>query len=72
LPFVKSVAQDILRPAGGSDGVSTAPALDTAAAVIALALLLGCEPASPLKSLKAIRAMPTNAIEAAICIGNLV
>jgi hypothetical protein len=49
-----------------------APALDTAAAVIALALLLGCELASPVRSLKAITAMPTNAIEAAICIGNLV
>jgi hypothetical protein len=36
-------AQDADWPAGGSDGISIAPALDTAAAVIALALPLPCE-----------------------------
>jgi hypothetical protein len=40
------------RPAGGSDGISIAPALDTTAAVIILALSLPSESLPGPKSLK--------------------
>ncbi len=49
-------AQAVGRPAGGPDGISIAPALDTADAVIIVALpLLRGSPAGP-KSLKRTRA----------------
>jgi len=45
---------DTGQPAGGSDEISIAPALDTAAAVIMLALLPPCELLPGPKSLKRI------------------
>jgi hypothetical protein len=55
------------RPAGGSDGISIAPALDTAAAV--LALPLPCESLLGPKSLKRIPAVHTIATIAATITG---
>src|ERR1700730_11940112 len=52
------------RPAGSADGTSIAPALDTAAAVIILALPLYCELVSGPKSLNRMPAMPTTATNA--------
>ena len=54
------MAYDTARPAGGSDGISIAPALDTAAAV--LALPLPCESSLGPKSSKRIPAVHTIAI----------
>jgi hypothetical protein len=45
-------AQDTVGPAGGCDGISIAPALETAAAVIILALPLACEALLGPKSFK--------------------
>jgi hypothetical protein len=45
------------RPAGGSDGISIAPALDTVTAVIILAAPLSCEALLGPKSLKRIPAV---------------
>ena len=47
-------AWDADWPAGGSDGISIAPALDTTAAVIIVALPLPCESLLGPKSLKRI------------------
>jgi hypothetical protein len=48
------------RPAGGSEGISIAPALDTAADVIILALRLSCE-SLPGRKFMRIPAVPTTA-----------
>ena len=45
---------DTDRPAGSADGISIAPAVDTATAVIILALPLPCESLPGPKSLKRI------------------
>ena len=52
-------AQDAVRPAGGFDGISIAPALATAAAVIMLARPLPCESLLGPKSLKRTTAVLT-------------
>ena len=52
------------RPAGSADGTSIAPALDTAAAVIILALPLYCELVSGPKSLNRMPAVPASATNA--------
>ena len=54
--------------AGGSDGITIAPALDTAAAVI-IPLPLPCESLPGPKSLKRIAAVPTTATIAATITG---
>jgi hypothetical protein len=54
--------QDADWPAGGGDGISIAPALESAAAVIILALLLPCEPFPGLRSLKRTPAVATTAM----------
>jgi hypothetical protein len=59
---------DADRPVGGADGNSIAPALDTAAAVIILALPLPCESPGP-TSLKRMTAVPTTATNAATITG---
>ena len=63
-----SLAQED-RPAGGVDGTSIAPALDTAAAVIILALPPYCELASGPKSLNRMPAVPASATNAVTSTG---
>jgi hypothetical protein len=62
-------AQDVDRPAGGCDGIWIAPALDTAAAVIILALPPPCESLPGPKSLKRMTAVPTTATKAVASTG---
>jgi hypothetical protein len=58
------------QTAGYSDGISIAPALDTAAAVIALALRPARESVSGLTLLKRITAVPTTATNAVTSTGD--
>jgi len=64
-PF--SISYD--RKTGGADGTSIAPALDTAASVIILALPLPSEAVSGPKSLNRMTAVPTTATNAATSMG---
>jgi hypothetical protein len=57
------------RPAGGSERISTAPALDTAAAVIIVVLPLSRKSSPGPKSFKRIAVWPTTAINAATITG---
>jgi hypothetical protein len=62
-------AQDADRMVAGCDGIWIAPALDTAAAVIILALPLPSESLPGPKSLKRMTAVPTTATKAVTSTG---
>jgi hypothetical protein len=64
-----TLVQGHSQTAGYPDGISIAPALDTAAAVIALALSATCGSVAGLKLLKRITAVPTTATNAVTSMG---
>jgi hypothetical protein len=60
------------RPADAADGTSIAPALDTAAAVIILALPRSCEAMFASKSLNRMPTVPATATDTATSMGTFV